>query len=103
MKKYILAIKKRVSPGMTGEEPFMDRHSVERIVNKLGSESKGQNDVEVIRSVGVMMVLISDINRNPMRIMFPIANYASLSREQIDAAMERILNRSGCNVGLNVE
>lgn len=65
----------------------MTQNKMEDIVREMASESSGQGGRVVFVFNGMTMTLLSDVKHDRMRIITPIAKYASLKDQQREAVM----------------
>ena len=61
-------------------EDMMTQSNMEMIVKELADDAKGENGVVEFRYQGMDMYLVSDVNHDRMRIIYPIAEYEKLSK-----------------------
>ncbi len=67
---------------------LMNQESLEKIVKGLADKSEGQRGVVEFNYNEVAMYLISDTTHDRMRIIAPVAEYATLTRQHLDALLE---------------
>ena len=63
----------------------MSQASLERIIKAMADSSRGEQGVVEFDFNNVRMYVISDVKHNRMRIVAPVAEYAKLTRAQLDA------------------
>ena len=68
-------------------EEKMTQSELESIFEAMGTNIEGERGAKSIEFQGVRMILVSDLIRNRMRLMMPIAKNEELNKAQIDAAM----------------
>ena len=65
----------------------MSQASLERIIKAMADSSRGEQGVVEFDFNNVRMYVISDVKHNRMRIVAPVAEYAKLTRAQLDAIL----------------
>lgn len=69
-------------------EQVMDQATMEQIIKDNAASHGGQAGLLEFEYHGVRMAAISDAANDRMRILSPVANYADVGREHLDAMME---------------
>ena len=75
-----------LSLGMAKEE--MTQKKMENFIHKLSPKAKGNGGYVEFEYNGALLMMISDVKHDRMRIVSPIIKYKDITRKQLDAMME---------------
>ncbi len=87
MKRPILFISLLVLASAALADHGMSQAALERIIKAMADSSRGERGVVEFDFNNVRMYVISDRQHNRMRIVAPVAEYAKLTREELDAIL----------------
>ncbi len=68
-------------------DDLMSQMKMEATIKKMAEKSKGEKGVVEFVYQGANMYLISDVSNDRMRIISPIAQYSSLTQDQLNKTM----------------
>lgn len=66
---------------------MMDQALMEQIVKSMAPDANGEPGAVAFSYQKVRMLLVSDVKHDRMRIIAPVADYAQVTRQQLDAML----------------